>query len=90
MLEDLKNIDWDIYGEMLWGNDAPVLLHMLVFNGLIVLIWIARWGLKAKPIGRSTRKTLIFLWIVTNGSLLFQRELGLDEYVAMLDPRNYL
>lgn len=90
MLEDLRNIDWDIYREMLWGDDVPVLLHLLVFNGLLVLIRIARWAFNAKPMGRSTRKSLVFLWIVANGLLLFQRELGIEEYVAMLDPRTYL
>lgn len=86
MWDMFKAVDMEEYKDLLFSSDAPILPHMMVFNGLVILYFLLRWVFKAKPIPSTSLKTYKFLFVVINIALLFQREIGLSEYLSQITP----
>ena len=86
MWDMLNSVDFGEYREILFSPDAPIVPQMMVFNGIVLLLVLFRWAAKSPPLPSASRKTYKFMFLVINLVLLFQRDLGISQYLLMITP----
>ena len=86
MWDLFQAIDFEEYNELLFSARAPILPQMVAFNLLVFIYLVVRKYLGLAPLSKSSRGTLKVLYIAINILLLFQRELGINEYLLRITP----
>ena len=65
MMELINSIEWEDYKELLTAGNPPIYMLLIGFNGLMLVIWIARKLMNSKPMtkGRARLTKLAILGI---------------------------
>lgn len=82
MLEQIKEIAWEDYFEVLNYGNPPVYIQLLILVGLSIAIWIYRVVSGKRPLSKGIKLRNKLLFVMVFVLILFQEQYDLR---SMLD-----